>query len=129
LISIAIQTVVKRVGEKTYSTGGDLVVAGLASDLEGNAIGGSVLELEGGGGQVVEILVEELNRQQESQRSVQKLRQWAFSTALTKSGGRDTARPTARVSELKMRAGREAYIVGRLGDISESRDRHDGGCV
>lgn len=35
-------------------------MAGLASDLEGNAVGGSVLELEGGGGKVVEILVEEL---------------------------------------------------------------------
>lgn len=35
-------------------------MAGLAGHLEGNAIGGSVLELEGGGGQVVEVLVEEL---------------------------------------------------------------------
>jgi hypothetical protein len=35
-------------------------VAGLASDLEGNAVGSGVLELEGGGREVVEILVEEL---------------------------------------------------------------------
>lgn len=35
-------------------------MAGLAGHLEGNAIGSSVLELEGGGGQVVEVLVEEL---------------------------------------------------------------------
>jgi hypothetical protein len=35
-------------------------VAGLASHLEGNAIGGGVLELKGSGGEVVEILVEEL---------------------------------------------------------------------
>jgi hypothetical protein len=35
-------------------------VAGLASDLEGNAVGGGVLELEGGGREVVEILVEEI---------------------------------------------------------------------
>lgn len=35
-------------------------MAGLASDLEGNAVGGGVLEFEGGGGEVVEILVEEL---------------------------------------------------------------------
>lgn len=35
-------------------------MAGLASHLEGNAIGSCVLELKGGGGQVVEVLVEEL---------------------------------------------------------------------
>ena len=45
---------------KTYSSRGDLLVAGLASHLEGDAIGSGVLELEGGGGQVVEVLVEEL---------------------------------------------------------------------
>lgn len=46
--------------EQTYSSRGGLLVAGLASHLEGNAIGSSVLELKGGGGQVVEVLVEEL---------------------------------------------------------------------
>lgn len=35
-------------------------MAGLAGDLEGNAVGGGVLELKGGGREVVEILVEEL---------------------------------------------------------------------
>lgn len=45
---------------KTYSSRGGLLVAGLASHLEGNAIGSSVLELEGGGREVVEVLVEEL---------------------------------------------------------------------
>lgn len=35
-------------------------MAGLASDLEGDAVGSGVLELEGGGGQVVEVLVEQL---------------------------------------------------------------------
>ena len=45
---------------KTYSSRGGLLVAGLASHLESDAIGGGVLELEGGGGKVVEILVEEL---------------------------------------------------------------------
>lgn len=44
----------------TYGSRGGLLVAGLASDLEGNAVGGGVLELEGGGSEVVEILVEEL---------------------------------------------------------------------
>lgn len=42
------------------SSRGGLLMAGLASDLEGNAVGGGVLELEGGGREVVEILVEEL---------------------------------------------------------------------
>jgi hypothetical protein len=41
---------------------GGLVVAGLASHLERDTIGGGVLELEGGGREVVEILVEELYR-------------------------------------------------------------------
>ena len=44
----------------TYSSRGDLLVAGLAGHLEGDAIGGGVLELESGGGEVVEILVKEL---------------------------------------------------------------------
>lgn len=35
-------------------------MAGLASDLEGDTVGGGVLELEGGGREVVEILVKEL---------------------------------------------------------------------
>ena len=35
-------------------------MAGLASDLEGNTVGGDVLELEGGGRKMVEILVKEL---------------------------------------------------------------------
>lgn len=48
-------------GRGTYSSRGGLLVAGLASHLEGNAIGGSVLELEGSGGEVIEILVEELH--------------------------------------------------------------------
>lgn len=47
-------------GAKTYSSRGSLLVAGLASHLEGNAIGSSILELKGGGGEVVEVLVEEL---------------------------------------------------------------------
>lgn len=37
-------------------------MAGLAGDLEGNAVGGGVLELKGAGGKVVEILVQELSR-------------------------------------------------------------------
>ena len=35
-------------------------MAGLAGDLEGNAVGSGVLELKGGSREVVEILVEEL---------------------------------------------------------------------
>jgi hypothetical protein len=44
----------------TYGSRGGLFVAGLASDLEGDTVGGGVLELEGGGREVVEILVKEL---------------------------------------------------------------------
>jgi hypothetical protein len=43
---------------------GGLLVAGLAGHLEGNAIGSGVLELKGGGREVVEILVEELDSQE-----------------------------------------------------------------
>lgn len=46
--------------DSTYSGRGVLLVAGLASDLEGHAVGGGVLELEGSGREVVEVLVEEL---------------------------------------------------------------------
>jgi hypothetical protein len=35
-------------------------VAALASDLEGNVVRGVALDLEGAGGEVVEVLVEEL---------------------------------------------------------------------
>lgn len=45
----------------TYSTAGDLVVRGLASDLESNVVGGVALELKGRGGGVVEIPVQELH--------------------------------------------------------------------
>jgi hypothetical protein len=44
----------------TYSTAGGLIVAVLASDLEGNIVGGVALELDGGSRHVVEILVQEL---------------------------------------------------------------------
>lgn len=39
-------------------------MAGLASDLESDAVGGSVLELEGGGRQVVKVLVKELQEKE-----------------------------------------------------------------
>lgn len=35
-------------------------MAGLAGDLEGNTVGGGILELKGAGGKVVEILAKEL---------------------------------------------------------------------
>lgn len=38
-------------------------MGGLSGHLEGNAIGGGVLELKGGGSEVVEILVEELHEE------------------------------------------------------------------
>ena len=44
----------------TYRAAGGIVVAALASDLEGDIVGGVALDLEGSGRQVVEVLVEEL---------------------------------------------------------------------
>ncbi len=46
----------------THGTGGGLLVASLARHLESDAIGSGVLELKGGGREVIEILVEELDR-------------------------------------------------------------------
>jgi hypothetical protein len=59
LVSAGCSRVEKGVKE-AYSGGGGLLVAGLASHLEGDAIGSGVLELEGGSVEVVEVLVEEL---------------------------------------------------------------------
>jgi hypothetical protein len=39
-------------------------MAALAGDLEGNVVGSVALDLDGVGGQVVEVLVQELERQQ-----------------------------------------------------------------
>lgn len=48
--------------ETTYRSAGDLVMAALAGHLEGNIVRGVALDLEGAGRQVVEILVQELER-------------------------------------------------------------------
>lgn len=53
--------------EVTYSTAGDLVVCGLAGNLEGDIVGGVGLDLDGAGSEVVEVLVEELYCAQRSQ--------------------------------------------------------------
>jgi len=45
---------------RTYGSAGSLVMAALASHLEGNIVGGVALDLEGSGRQVVEVLVQEL---------------------------------------------------------------------
>jgi hypothetical protein len=44
----------------TYRAAGGIVVAALASDLEGDIVGSVALDLEGAGREVVEVLVEEL---------------------------------------------------------------------
>lgn len=44
----------------TYSTAGGLVVAALASDLEGYIVGSVALDLDGTGREVVEVLVQQL---------------------------------------------------------------------
>ena len=45
----------------TYSSAGDLVMAALAGDLEGDVVGGVVLDLNGTGREVVEVLVQQLD--------------------------------------------------------------------
>ena len=47
-------------GEGTYRAAGALLVARLARDLEVNIVGGLVLELDGGGREVVKVLVQQL---------------------------------------------------------------------
>lgn len=47
-------------GEDTYGTAGDVVVAALAGHLEGHIVGGVALDLDGASIQVVEVLVKEL---------------------------------------------------------------------
>ncbi len=46
----------------TYSTASGLVVAALASDLEGDIVGRVALDLDGAGREVVEVLVQQLRR-------------------------------------------------------------------
>ena len=54
--------VVCHVGSKgTYSSAGGLLVAALSGHLESNIVGGVALDLDGTGGKVVEVLVEQLN--------------------------------------------------------------------
>lgn len=45
---------------QSYRSGGVLLVAALASDLEGDVVGGVALDLDGTGRDVVEVLVEQL---------------------------------------------------------------------
>lgn len=123
----------------THSGRGDLLVAGLASDLEGNAVGGGVLELEGGGREVVEILVQELHdgANESRPRSADANQRRSIKCALfSVSRLRRLSHPLCRKScvlaKLGERGGiagapREAYIVGRLGNVGEGRNRHDCG--
>jgi hypothetical protein len=96
-------------------------VAALAGDLEGNIVWGVALDLDGAGGQVVEILVQQL----ESRRACQpNLR--AIDAEYTIEGNSEQP-PTLALS--RERAAPEAagtYVVGGLGDVGEGRDRHDG---
>lgn len=63
---------------QTYGAGSGLLVAVLAVDLEGDIVGGVALDLERAGGQVVEVLVEQLEREKEKQKQIvsRKTRQW-----------------------------------------------------
>jgi hypothetical protein len=51
---------------RTYRAAGGIVVGALASDLEGNIVGGVALDLDGAGREVVEVLVQELEAQRQS---------------------------------------------------------------
>lgn len=53
-------------GRVTYGSAGGLVVAALASHLEGDIVRGVALDLEGAGRQVVEVLVKELDRERDT---------------------------------------------------------------
>lgn len=46
----------------TYSSAGSLLVAALSVDLESNIVGGVALDLDGAGGQVIEVLVQQLQQ-------------------------------------------------------------------
>lgn len=50
-------------GAYAYRARSGLLVAALASDLEGNIVGGVALDLDGSGSEVVEVLVEQLEEQ------------------------------------------------------------------
>lgn len=54
--------IIKLYGVKvnTYSTASGLLVAALASDLEGNIVGSVALDLDSTGGEVVKVLVQQL---------------------------------------------------------------------
>jgi hypothetical protein len=81
-------------------------VAALAGHLEGNIVGGVALDLNGTGIEVVEVLVKELEKRRRGE--------------LRRNGEKCLARKAWEVAWLC----RGAYVVGRLGDIGESGDRH-----
>lgn len=133
-------------------------MAGLAGDLEGDTVGGGVLELEGGGREVVEILVEELERRAVSNSFVssgshsggceyaksrkQPVRPFSCAspaegcargravrcrTQQTKVSRRTRVEQQSRgAAQAKLVGKKKAYIVGRLGNVGEGGDRHDG---
>lgn len=100
----------------TYRAAGGIVVGALASDLEGNIVGGVALDLDGAGREVVEVLVQELEAQRQSSESC------AFVGELSRNAASPSASFPGRVRDC-------TYIVGRLGDIGESWDRHGDGCL
>ena len=93
------------------SAGGGLLVGALSGDLEGDTVGGLALHLEGGGGDMVEVLVQQLETRISLRRSSIEMAQCCAVDAR----GRD---------EIYVRS---SYIVGQLGNIGEGWDGHDGG--
>lgn len=86
-------------------------MGGLSGDLEGDAVGGLALHLEGGSGDMVEVLVQQL---QSSVSLLTVLNIMAHAVAAL-----------GRKEEKYLFA--SSYIVGQLGDIGEGWDGHDCG--
>lgn len=115
-------------------------MSGLSSDLEGNVVGGVALELEGRGGLVVEVLVDELDNAQNISTS---FNGWVLGSHCPQ---RKCPKPLQRLRKKedhemplvfhasslfcwggilnKGTGGRSAYVVSLLGDIGEVGDGH-----
>ena len=131
---------------KTYGAACSLLVAVLAVDLEGDIVGGVALDLERAGGQVVEVLVQQLEIRKKSMsakppqkkilvcRKPGELEKTLLSNArpnpIQKSSVWAVYRRQLGASpSLSPREGgwwseSRTHVVGRLGNIREVGDRH-----
>lgn len=121
-------------------------MAVLAGDLEGDVVGGVALDLERAGGQVVEVLVQQLKRRGKKQcQPNRRIKQ--FSSVENQENCKETALDSPPKSNPKERClgghssaiGRflpsllervdkrsesKTHVVGRLGNVREVGDRH-----